>query len=113
VTGRIESFAMDSTKKLWWKATVQIHVDQNSKAIAFAPQFSAYDTQGNMLLPLLSESPAVFLPRSHDTVILHGKLVSNDYCVSKVTIDFWAGDHLEIPLIDFALCSSTLTLMED
>jgi len=101
VSGHILSFTMDNkTEKLWWTAEVLIQVDPSSKAIAFAPQFSAFDTSGNILNPLLFEVPAVLLNEEDTTVVLHGKLNSYDSCLAKIMVDFWAGDQLEISVLD-------------
>jgi hypothetical protein len=89
-------FVEDSikTKGLWWTGTVSITVDPLKDALAFAPEFSAFDEDANMLLPLLDDAPTVFVNNGVATnVTLWAKLSTTKQTMSYIELEFWAGQE--------------------
>lgn len=80
---------------------VTITVEKSSESIGFAPEFSAQDKEGNMLLPLLDDAPLVFINNAVPTnVALQIKLRKVEQQVTLVNVDFWAGPRLTIQVIE-------------
>jgi mannosylglycoprotein endo-beta-mannosidase len=100
VSGFLHNVTLDDTG-FWWEATLVVTVDPLGGSLAFAPSFSAQDSNGKHLLPLFADSPTVLIGAT--TIPLRVKLQEKRACVKKISCDFWAGGSLEI-LIDELVC---------
>jgi hypothetical protein len=85
-------------KGLWWTGIVSITVDPTGGAIAFAPEFSVYDTDSNhMLQPILCDSPIVFMNDGVATnVTVWAQMTAMGQTPHLITVDFWAGEQLRV-----------------
>jgi hypothetical protein len=101
ISGSVVNIILDDTG-FWWEATLVVNVDAQGGALAFAPSFSAQDSNGTELLPFFAQSPTVLIGVTN--IPVYSRLDKKGVCVTKISCDFWAGESLDITVDDSA-CS--------